>query len=85
MYEMHAYAYMWDYLGCTPIYKITLDVRVCEVHAYKYTMYKSGQASGARSRGRSRVPEPIPIFLGSSQPHAQLVPPFCAPVQRRSI
>ena len=30
MYEMHACAYMWDCLRCTPIYKITLDVRVCE-------------------------------------------------------
>jgi hypothetical protein len=38
---MHGYAYIWDCLRCTPIYKITLDVRVCEgctpmceVHAY---------------------------------------------------
>ena len=34
IYEMHGYAYMWGCLRCTPIYKITLDVRVCEVHAY---------------------------------------------------
>jgi hypothetical protein len=33
IYEMHGYAYMWDCLRCTPIYKITLDVRACEVHA----------------------------------------------------
>jgi hypothetical protein len=45
MYKMHAYVYMWDCLRCTPIYKITLNVRVCEgytpiykVHAYvRYT------------------------------------------------
>jgi hypothetical protein len=30
IYEMHGYAYIWDCLRCTPIYKITLDVRVCE-------------------------------------------------------
>jgi hypothetical protein len=40
IYEMYSYAYMWDCLRCTPIYKNTLDVRlcvrctpVCEVHA----------------------------------------------------
>jgi hypothetical protein len=42
IYEMHGYAYMWDCFRCTPIYKITLDVRLCvrctpmwEVHAYE--------------------------------------------------
>ena len=29
MYEMHGYVYMWDCPRCTPIYKITLDVRLC--------------------------------------------------------
>jgi hypothetical protein len=43
MYEMHGYAYMWDCLRCTPIYKITLDVRVCEVHAYVRRTCDSGR------------------------------------------
>jgi hypothetical protein len=29
MYEMHGYAYMWNCPRCTPVYKITLDVRLC--------------------------------------------------------
>jgi hypothetical protein len=40
IYEMHGYIYIWNCLRCTPIYKITLNVRVCkgctpmcEVHA----------------------------------------------------
>ena len=41
IHEMYSYAYMWDCLRCTPICKITLDVRlrvrctpVYEVHVY---------------------------------------------------